>query len=62
MEIPYEIITGDPDLASEALQKATKYMKKNKAPFSLVVQKNAFEAYALKNTKASSLPLAREDS
>jgi len=61
MEIPYEIITGDPDLASEALQKATKYMKKNKAPFALVVQKNVFEAYTLKNTKESSLPLERED-
>ena len=61
MEIPYEIITGDPDLAFEALQKATKYMKKNKAPFALVVQKNAFEAYTIKNTKEYSLPLARED-
>jgi len=35
MEIPYEIISGEPDQAYEAIQNAVDYMKKHKPPFAL---------------------------
>lgn len=61
MEIPYKIITGDPEAANNAVQKAVSYMKENSAPFALVVREGAFDSYTLKNMQKLSYPLTRED-
>ncbi|MFC2072271.1 phosphonopyruvate decarboxylase [Chloroflexota bacterium] len=61
MEIPYEIMAGDPEEANNAVQKAVDYMKKNSAPFALIVREGAFDSYTLKDIQKLSFPLTRED-
>jgi|TARA_Y100000310_G_scaffold263274_1_gene273438 phosphonopyruvate decarboxylase len=61
LEIPYEIIPDSIEDAKNSLDKAINYMKNNNAPFALVVKKNTFEKYDLKNKVKTSFDLNREE-
>lgn len=61
LEIPYEILPDSLEEAGKILEKGVKYMKEKKAPFALVVKKNTFEKYDLKNKVGNSFELNRED-
>lgn len=61
MEIPYEVVTGDPDAVRNVIQKGVRYMKENSAPFALVVRSGTFDSYTLKDMEKLSFPLTRED-
>ena len=61
LEIPYEVIPDSIEDAKNSLDKAINYMKNNNAPFALVVKKNTFEKYNLKNKVKTSFDLNREE-
>jgi phosphonopyruvate decarboxylase len=61
LEIPYEVIPDSIEDAKNSLDKAINYMKNNNAPFALVVKKNTFEKYDLKNKVKTSFDLNREE-
>ena len=61
MEIPYEVITDDSQVAQQAVKLAFDTMKKTSAPFALVVRKGSFHDYTPKERKSSGFPLTRED-
>lgn len=45
LEIPYEILSEDINIAKIQIEKAYEYMTKSSAPYALVVKKNTFETY-----------------
>ena len=61
MGIPYEIITGNKEVASSAIQKAIRYMRINNAPFALIVRQGTFSSYKRKCVGESPFSLTRED-
>lgn len=60
MQIPYEIMTEDESNLSAQLEKAYGYMKKNSAPYALVIRKGTFEEYTLKNNIPVTAEMKRE--
>ncbi len=60
MQIPYEILTEDESKLSAQLKKAYDYMKKNSAPYALVIRKGTFEEYTLKNNIPVNAEMKRE--
>jgi len=58
--IPYEILPDSLEKAEKILEKAVTYMEEKNAPFALVVKKNTFEKYDLKNEIKSPFEMNRE--
>ena len=61
LEIPYEVLSNDINEAQKQIDKAVDYMSTENAPFALLIRKNTFEKYSLKNKKADIYPMQRED-
>lgn len=61
LEIPYEVITGAAEVASNAVRKGVRYMKENTAPFALVVRRGTFDSYTPRGVGEPSFSLTRED-
>lgn len=61
MQVPYEILTEDESKLSSQLEKAYDYMKKNNAPYTLVIRKGTFEEYVLKNNVPVVADMKREE-
>ncbi len=57
----YNILADDEKSVSQQIKNACDYMAKNKEPYALVVKKNTFEEYKLKNIKKDKYTLSRED-
>src|SRR3989344_5933478 len=51
LNIPYEILPETFEETEKIIEKAIAYMKEKSAPFALVVKKDTFEKYELKNKK-----------
>ncbi len=58
--IPYSILPSSIIEAEKCLKEAVAYMKKNKAPYAIIVKANTFESYKLQKKKQTSFPLNRE--
>lgn len=61
LEIPYAILSNDIEVAKTQVDEAIDYMSSENAPYALLVRKNTFEKYSLKNKKADIYPMQRED-
>eukprot|EP01029_Cantina_marsupialis_P006147 TRINITY_DN16691_c0_g2_i1.p1 TRINITY_DN16691_c0_g2~~TRINITY_DN16691_c0_g2_i1.p1 ORF type:complete len:431 (-),score=138.82 TRINITY_DN16691_c0_g2_i1:155-1255(-) len=61
MDIPFEVLPDFAEGAEEVLDHALHYIKKRNAPYALLVKKQTFEKYALKNTVVNEFPLSREE-
>ena len=62
MGIPYLILSNSEDEAREQLEECYAYIKKNNAPFALVVQKDTFAAYTLRSDISADLSeMSREE-
>lgn len=61
LSIPYDILPSSLEDAKNYLDKACDYMLKNSAPYALVIKKDTFEKYSLKNKKDNSYPVSREE-
>lgn len=59
--IPYEILPDSLEETEKILEKAVKYMKEKNAPFALVVKKDTFEEYILKNDTQTYFEMEREE-
>jgi len=53
MNVPYEILPETEEEASKVLEKAYDYMRREKAPFAILVKKNTFQKYKLMKKFAS---------
>lgn len=60
MGIRHAILSKDDAEAAHQVEEAVRFMEKSKEPFALVVEKDTFEPYTLKNKKESHLTLTRE--
>ena len=49
MQVPYEVLGTDEADLPAVLEKAYAYIRKNSAPFALVIRKGTFDEYTLKN-------------
>lgn len=56
--IPYKILD---DKFEETIREAKRYMEQKKSPYAIVVRKDIFEKYDLKNKKISDYELSREE-
>lgn len=61
MQVPYEILTENESELSSQLDKAYDYIKKNSAPYALVIRKGTFEEYVLKNNIPVVAEMKREE-
>lgn len=61
LEIPYAILSKNIGEAQSQINKAVEYMSSENAPYALLVQKDTFEKYTLKNKKEDIYPMNRED-
>ncbi len=59
--IKYDILSDNESSVINQIKKAYEYMKTNREPYCLVVKKNIFEEYKLKNLKADKYTLPREE-
>ncbi len=60
MEIPYSILPSDLKNAKQCLDEAVEYMKKNNAPYAILIKKDTFDSYKLQKKDAARFPLNRE--
>lgn len=60
MSIRHAILSKDDAEAARQVEEAVHFMEESKEPFALVVEKDTFEPYTLKNKKESHLTLTRE--
>lgn len=60
MEIPYSIVGPEMNDAEESLGNALAYVRKNNAPFALVVKKGTFSTFTGGKKKAATFELTRE--
>lgn len=60
MGIRHAILSKDDAEAARQVEEAVHFMEESKEPFALVVEKDTFEPYTLKNKKESHLTLTRE--
>lgn len=60
MRVPFDILSTDFEEVKNSIINAIQYIEKNKAPFVLVVKKNTFEPYKLKNNVFTNFELSRE--
>ena len=61
MKIPYAVLSDNIEDATKEIDSAISYMNNNQAPYALVVRKNTFEAYELKNVVKTNFELSREN-
>lgn len=61
MNIPFEVLPDYEDGAAEVLDSAVKVMLRRQSPFVLLVKRQTFEKYSMKQTIESDFPLTRED-
>ena len=61
MEIPFLILSNESSIAAKQLQEATESAKKQSCPFAIIVEKDTFESYSLKNTLTPIASLTREE-
>lgn len=61
MEIPYMILSDDDSSALPAVQMIVNDCKKLSRPHAIVIRKNTFGKYRLKNEAANDYPLSREE-
>ncbi|MBR0032044.1 MAG: phosphonopyruvate decarboxylase [Treponema sp.] len=61
MQIPYEVLSDKEAELSVQLEKAYSYIKKNSAPFALVIRKGTFDDYTLKNNEKVEAEMKREE-
>ncbi|KAE9634980.1 phosphonopyruvate decarboxylase [Defluviitalea raffinosedens] len=61
MGIAYEILPDNLEEAQEVINSAIMYMSNMKAPYAIVIRKNTFEPYKLKNITVNDYALTRED-
>ncbi len=61
MQIPYEVLSDKEEELSVQLEKAYSYIKKNSAPFALVIRKGTFDDYTLKNNEKVEAEMKREE-
>lgn len=50
LEIPYEILPDDFEMTRKSIEKATRYMREEDAPFALIARKGTFEPYEFPRT------------
>lgn len=60
MKVPYEVMSDNEAELKAQLEKAYAYMKKESAPYALVIKKGTFEEYTLKNNIPVSAEMKRE--
>ncbi len=60
INIPYKILPDDIKKCEGVIQEAKNYMKRKNSPFAIIVKKNLFEGYALKNKDQNKYELDRE--
>lgn len=61
MGINYTVLSKDEEAAAKQIKIAVDYMLKTNECYALVIEKDTFEAYTLKNKAESGLTLAREE-
>lgn len=61
MGINYAILSKDKDQVSKQITTAVEYMKKTNECFALIIEKDTFEDYKLKNVDNNSLSMTREE-
>tara|TARA_Y100000768_G_scaffold302319_1_gene236166 strand:- start:5227 stop:6372 length:1146 start_codon:yes stop_codon:yes gene_type:complete len=63
MEVPYQILSPDTtdDQAENIIQNASKEALKNNMPYAIVVQKDSFSEYKIKNDNISDFNIFREE-
>jgi len=61
MGINYTVLSKDEDAAAKQIKTAVDYMQKTNECYALVIEKDTFDAYTLKNKIESGLTLAREE-
>jgi phosphonopyruvate decarboxylase len=59
--VPYAILPDTNEESAKVIGNAVDYMKKNKAPFAIVVRKGTFDRYELQEKKETNYPLNREE-
>ena len=60
MQVPYEVLGTDEADLPAVLEKAYAYIRKNSAPFALVIRKGTFDEYTLKNNVTVTGSMSRE--
>jgi len=62
MEIPYSVLSSETSNAEavKIIREAVSISQKNNTPFALVVKKDSFESYGIKNDSKGDYPLLRE--
>ena len=61
MGINYTVLSKDEEAAAKQIKTAVEYMLKTNECYALVIEKDTFDAYTLKNKVESGLTLAREE-
>ncbi len=61
MGIDYTVLSKDEDKAEDQIKKAIAYMQTTKQCYALVIEKDTFESYTLKNIEENDLPMSREE-
>ena len=61
MKIPYAVASDDETEFEKQIADAYDTMKANSAPYALIIRKNTFEDYALKNNEAVDAQMGREE-
>lgn len=60
IDIPHSILPSSIIEAEKCIEEAVAYMKKNNAPYAIIVKADTFESYKLQKKKQTSFPLNRE--
>jgi len=60
MGLPYTLVSHDENTLRAQIESCYSYVKKNNAPYALVVRKDIFAPYTLKNNVINQTPLTRE--
>ncbi len=61
MGIDYTVLSKEEDKAEAQIKKAVAYMQATKQCYALVIEKDTFDAYALKNIEKNDLTMSREE-
>lgn len=59
--IDYTVLSKDEEKAKSQIESAVRYMTETNEVYALVIEKDTFEAYALKSIQDTPLPLSREE-
>lgn len=61
MQVPYEVLTNSEDELAAQLERAYAHIRKNSAPFALVIRKGTFDDYVLQNNRPVEAEMKREE-